>query len=338
MNDDTDGNVQEEIQDRTPPAVRARDIIFSDRKLSPGAKFFAAWIIDNSYNAWRGGDSRGRLTIAVRDIRKLIGHDKKSINRWNKELHHHIWLEKFPLPNAHPVNVYCVRELVPGHEQMEINGLARAWGRVRGDRGKFAPSSSLPFLAQNGKSTSQSPINPPPMTQNLHLAGPQDATSQVATCHLAGPQDATSQVATFPLGGGKNGSSEVATFPLGGGKNGSCEVAKTGHLKETPKENRRHGDKECVRPGPTRAASHTPLPRFEPLDVKMAHRLRKPWGDDVIERLKSKIFRMENARQPLANQKEIIAVYKSRISEIKDWMTGELSGEPKTAAKAAART
>jgi hypothetical protein len=327
--------VQQPIQDNTPPAVRARDIINSDRKLSPGAKFFGSWIIDNSYNNWRGGDGQGRLTIAVKDIRALIGHDKKSITRWNKELHHHIWIEKHFLPNAYPVNVYCVRELVPGHQQVELNGLAAAWGRIRGERGKFSPR---PSLSPNAMSTSQSPLKPPHVTPNLPLTEPQDATSQAASCHLPRPQDATSQVARFPLGGGKNGSGEVARFPLGGGKNGSGEVAKTGHLKETPKENGRHRDKECVPAGPTRAVSHTPLPRFEVLDLKMAHRLRKPWADEAIETLKGKIFRLENSRQPLPNQKEIISAYKQRVRDIKDWMNGELPNEKNAAGKAAART
>jgi hypothetical protein len=325
-------SAQEELQDKTPPAVRARDIIFSDRQLSPGAKFFAAWIIDNSYNGWRGGDGQGRLTIAVGDIRKLIGHDKKSINRWNKELHHHIWLEKQPLPNAYPVNVYCVRHLVPGHQQMEINGLARAWGRVRGERGKFSPA---PSLYPKDQSTSQTPIIPPLVTPSSHLPRPQDATSQDPKMPPRRWQDATSQVATFPVGGGKNGSGEVASFPARGGKNGSGEAAKTGHSKETPKENGSNGEHECGRPGPTRTGSHTPLPRFEPLDLKMAHRLRKSWGDDVIEKLKEKIYRLENSRQPLPNQKDIVGAYKQRVRDIKDWITGEISTEQKAAAKAA---
>ena len=312
--------VQQPIEDKTPPAVRARDTIYSDRKLSPGAKFFGSWIIDNSYNNWRGGDGQGRLTIAVKDIRVLIGHDKKSITRWNKELHHHIWIEKHFLPNAYPVNIYCVRELVPGHQQVELNGLAAAWGRIRGERGKFSPR---PSLSPNAMSTSQSPLKPPHVTPNLPLKEPQDATSQAARCHLPRPQDATSQ---------------VATFPLGGGRNGSGEVAKAGHFKETPKENRRLRDKECVPAGPTRAVSHTPLPRFEPLDLKMAHRLRKSWADEAIENLKGKIFRLENSRQPLPNQKEIISAYKARVRDIKDWTNGELSNEQKAAVRTAART
>jgi hypothetical protein len=149
-------------------------------------------------------------------------------------------------------------------------------------------------------------------------------------CHLAGGIFTSGRWRKRVLRGGK--------IPLGGGKNGSGEVAKTGHLKETLKEKGRLGDKECEPRGPTRAVSHTPLPQFEPLDLKMAHRLRKDWGNDVIEGLKQKIYRMENSRQPLANQKEIIVAYKSRIRDIKDWMAGEISGQQKTAAKAAART
>jgi len=325
--------VQTEIQDKTPPAVRARDIICSDKKLSPGAKFFGVWITDNTYNHWRGGDGEGRLTIAVRDIRALIGHDKKSITRWNKELHHHIWIEQQKIPNAYPVNVYCVRELVPGQQQMEINGLAKVWGRIRGARGKFSPG---PSLSSEGKSTSQVPVNTPSLTQSLPLTEPQDATSQVARCHLPRPQDATSQVARFPLGGGKNGSGEVARFPLGGGKNGSGEAAKAVPFKETPKEIRRQGEQECVPGATARAGSHSPIPKFEPLDQKMIVRLRQKHGPEMIDRHKERIYAMENSRRPLPNQKEIIALYRQRIRDIKNWMDGII--EPAPEKKAAGRT
>jgi hypothetical protein len=57
----------------------------------------------------------------------------------------------------------------------------------------------------------------------------------------------------------------------------------------------------------------------------------------MIERAKTRIHAMEQSRNPLPNQKEIIAAYKQRIRDIRNWMDGIIEpAEQKAAATAAA--
>jgi hypothetical protein len=309
--------------DGAPPAVRARADVAADPTLSPGAKFFFGWLVDNSFLRRFGGDGFGRITIGQKDIRRITHHDRKSITEWTKQLcdSRHLWIEPAIIPNAYPVNVYCIRALVPGRQQLEISGLAHAWGRARGDRGKF--SSSQPagdFSAENAHPASQGRKTPPPNGGKLHLAGGENGTGQGEKLHLAGGENGTLEAENFPMRGGKNGRGEVDNFPVSRPKNSTSEAGKADHLKETPKEERRQGDTVSV----PAAATHTGIPQFEPLDLRCAPRLRPKLGEQMIDLAKEKIYAEENRRPLRANAKDVIAAYKARIKAVKKWIAGEL--------------
>lgn len=87
-------------------------------------------------------------------------------------------------------------------------------------------------------------------------------------------------------------------------------------------EKRSLGEGECVGGATSKPVPHTPIPIFEPLDTRMVMRLRRKHGPDMIERLKEKIFALENNRKPVGNRKEIVAAYKARIRDVKNWMDG----------------
>jgi hypothetical protein len=279
-----------------PPAVRARELVNSNRNLSPGAKWFYGWLTDNSYLRSRGGDEHGRITIGVRDIRHLTGHDKKSITKWTKELYPSVWVEHEKIPNAYPVNRYCIRALVPGGEQLRLQGLSQVWGRVRGEQGKFSPPS---FLGSEAQSPSQAPDSTPPVTQDLPLARPLSSASEAPSSHLARPVSSTCEADKRGLGGGENGSGEADKRGLGGGQNGSGEGAGTVRFKETPTEKRRQGDKGGAAPPPESAledqfrdwernvladANNSTLKKFDALFAGQLQTVRNEAARELVKR------------------------------------------------------
>lgn len=316
--------------DNTPPAVRARNAVSSIRKLSPGAKWFFGWLTDATYSFNLGGDGHGRVAITQKKIRRLTGHDRKSLSRWTSELVdiRVLWVEPLAIENAYPANVYCIRELVPGQREANVADLAGTWGRLRGDRGKFAarPESDQDaekdplFSAENQDAASQGGKMPPPKGANSRLAGGNNGTGQEEKCRLAGGENGTSEAAEIPTAGGKNGTGEAAFFRNVRPKNAAWEGAETDHLKETPKEKGRTGATECV-PAP---ATHQGIPQFEPLDLKCAPRLRTGIGEKMIDLCKEKIYATEFKNPPPPNGREIIAAYKKRIRDVKKWIAGEL--------------
>ena len=222
-------------EDNTPPAIRARDEVAKDKSLSTGAKWFFGFITDKTFLEIWNGDGHGRAAISQNEIRQYTGADRKSITQWTKQLadRGYVWVEKRQIPNAYPVNVYCVRALVPGRQQLHFKGLVSAWGRGRGDMGKFSPSA---FSGKNGHPASQSPENPPPKAQNIRLPGGENPPPKAQNIRLPGGENGSCEAENFPMGGGGNGSGEAENFPISRGRIGPWEEEKTDHSKETPSE------------------------------------------------------------------------------------------------------
>src|SRR5439155_15157949 len=110
------------------------------------------------------------------------------------------------------------------------------------------------------------------------------------------------------------------------GKNHRGDLART--TGGTPIKTVRHStdslDIQTVcEPAPPKG-THTQLPNFEDLDLRMAPRLRPQWGEKAIEFCKGKIYAIEQSRTPIPNSQEIIAAYKRRIKAVKKFMVGEL--------------
>ena len=66
------------------------------------------------------------------------------------------------------------------------------------------------------------------------------------------------------------------------------------------------------------------MPEFEPLDPKMFMRLRPKQAEDIVERCKAQIYKIEQSRVPVPNAPEIIKAYKDRIKATRNWQVGQL--------------
>ena len=106
-----------------------------------------------------------------------------------------------------------------------------------------------------------------------------------------------------------------------------CPTVSDGATKESPREFGSKGGsfKEVCVAGnaPEAPKPHTQVPNFEPLDLRMAARLRPAWGEKAIDTCKGKIYALEQSRNPIPNRQEVIAAYKQRIKDVKKWMVGE---------------
>lgn len=69
--------------------------------------------------------------------------------------------------------------------------------------------------------------------------------------------------------------------------------------------------------------THT-VPVFEKLDTRMVARLRPKAGEGMIEFCKGKIYALEQSRNPAPNRAEVIAAYKQRIKNVRNWVAGQL--------------
>lgn len=108
--------------DNTPPAIRARDEVARDRSISAGAKWFFDFLTDKTFLTNWNGDGHGRVAVCQADLVAYTGHDRKSLTEWSRQLadRGYLWIEHRAIPNAYPVNVYCIRALVPGDRKSVV--------------------------------------------------------------------------------------------------------------------------------------------------------------------------------------------------------------------------
>ncbi|MDE3067776.1 MAG: helix-turn-helix domain-containing protein [Verrucomicrobiota bacterium] len=328
---DTNSKVFELARPKTPDEIaeestrsmmpKLRRMCSKDLRLkrNVGAKWLFDRISDDSFMECFGGNARGKLWTTLRDLNRRYGHDEDTLSSWLKKLEDTgwIWIERgWP--------VWCIA--ISGVTQRP-DVFSPEYARLRARADKTATDGFVPEndeTAKNGANTGESPEAKPPLT--VSVPGSRGQRNRENREHIP------------PLTGDFGGDSRVTTPVFTGGETGShgqtlrnspvCSTVSDGDNKETPGSKGVIGARECGAGASARAVSHTPFPKFEALDMKMVPRLRNQWGKDVIENLKEKIFRLENARQLSSNRKDIVIAYRQRIREIKDWMHGEIAAKP----------
>ena len=308
--------LQAEAARKTAPEIRTA---VSFTRLPMAAKGFFSALLDLSFLHCFGGNGRGKLFITVRDLSRLLKHDKDSISEWRRIL---VNAKVLYYQEGWPRSEWRICALCPApntdfqfSEEHFIVGKAAALEAV----GNLPPAT---FAGRNGDS--------PRETEEIATSTRKDSPSlsdtsgqTVRNLPLREGNPSATSGGNLPHTEGNPSAPLGESFRHNGGKV-SDSLAETFRTdKETPKEKGSLGAKECV-PG---AETHAPILKFEPLDLKMVPRLRRKIGPEMIERLKEKRFALENSRKPPPNRKQIVAVINSRIRAIKDWMDGILQEE-----------
>jgi hypothetical protein len=287
--------LQMESARKTAPEIRTA---VSFTKLPMAAKGFFSALLDLSFLHCFGGNGRGKIFITVRDLSRLLKHDKDSISEWRRILVTAgvLWYQE-----GWPRSEWRICALCPApntdfqfSEEHFIVGKAAALEAV----GSLPPAT---FSAPN--------IDSPRETEDSRQSEPENSPQLSDTFRHT--------VRNLPPREGSPSAPPGESSSHNGGilSDSVAETFRTN--KETPKEKGSQGDQECV-PG----TPHTPALKFDPLDLRMVSRLRRTHGKDMIERLKEKRFALENSRKPPANRKATVDAISRRIRDIKDWMDG----------------
>jgi hypothetical protein len=291
------------------------------------AKWLYNQLTDDSFLTDFGGDSFGTIYTSIKDIAGRYRHDRDSISKWlalleRKEV---VWLEW-----AHPFCLIHITAIVPRPQEratMLQRMRARA-GSARFSRAEgvgtpfFKPSSGEPALNAEENRTISGNV-PARRAEGIgttcgHL--PHDVrkvsvkndrqlpqTPPVTPADCAGTSPHTMRASSA------HGADGVGIEPRQSSTGTASNVASKESLKKEVEELKK-GE-----PTPPR------IPKFEKLDSGMWAKDRLKAGPQQIEVLKDKIHALENSRTPLKGASEIIAVYRSRIKEIKSWMAQEVA-------------
>jgi hypothetical protein len=338
MNDHNNGNgngnghkVFELAKTKTPEEI-AQD---ATRKMSPeirravncmklpmAVKGFFSALLDFTFLHCYGGSGRGKIFISIRDLCRLLKHDKDSIAKWRDVLLSEklIWFRE-----GWPTSEWRICALCPApvtdfsaREQSFIRGRAAA---LETDspappeplrhlpHGVFAaPEHKSPSISEEiGQTGGTEPVNP---SEDIGGGGGERRRA----CPTPSATFGGERRSTPPTSSAKVG--ENVGHPLRHLPHGVSDNFRTN--KESPMEKRSLGDKGGGEPPPK-------LPKFERLDPKAFDREREKIGNRLIETCREKIFALENTRTPVKGRAEIVSAYRARIKEIKAWQNRELA-------------
>lgn len=324
---------QESLKKMMPQLRRANS---EDPRLKKfvGAKWLFGVLTDNSFLFKLGGDGWGRVYTSLKDLHRRYGHDEDTLASWRDKLISTGWIwyqDRWP-KSCWGIMGAC--------QQPELFSPHADFVRIMAKESSETQPPVAVGVIENGKTVS--------FGQNGHSKPADQPNGSVIPTASGGQSDRESR--SYQPNGSVTLRGEIRSDQPNGsvtptGSNGHSDRANpvtptgsNGHIRETPWSKGVKETQECVPGATARADSHSPLPKFESLDPGMVIRLRQKYGPDMIERIKSKVGRMEISRTPLPNQKEIIAAYRQRIRDIKDWMDGEIPSEKKAAGGTAART
>ena len=304
----TPEEIEQEGKRKMAPQIRS-DINFT-RHPAP-AKFFYSALLDLTFLYKFGGDGRGRIFTNVIKLARILKHHKDSISKWRdywiaQKL---LWVsEGWPRQEWRICPLYPAPASQTGQEEFDY-----IVGRAANEQ-SLAPRPG-DFLSQKAEEAlvSEEICSPPPTSpaEKADVGGS-------GSVHLRLRKPSPSAIPSTDLRPGEPKTPATREYTNGKGEPTTSAIVAQKSLatKESPKEVRSLGANGG---GPLTL----PMPRFEALDAGMFPKDRLKWGDRTIDRLKEKIFALENSRKPASNQKDLVACYKARIKEIKKWMEGE---------------
>ena len=315
--------------------INARDQVIEDNDLDIGARLMFVRILDLST---RPGDrdDYGVITISQNKLAHKFGVSLRTIWNWKQQLMSKgvIWMTKQFMPNAWPMDTYHITALDPQGQTEGRTTKDGMWGngarRQSPDRmGLGARQPGQTIIPGTGVRSNQLRVATGFHDDKKSSFLPANATAdrnELPATAETGCEPEPQPIATGsrnPLRLGAETGCEpepkqVATV----GRNPLRLSAETGCELKKSKAVGNSIPKVCATGASARSIAHTPLPKFEPLDPKTFQRIKQKDGPAMIERLKTRIGAMDQSRTPLPNQKEIIAVYRQRIRDIKNWMDG----------------
>lgn len=291
------------------PMVR-KAVHFS--RLPAAAKFFFDALLDLSFLHCYGGSGKGKIFISVRDLSRLLKHDKDSITAWRDLLikERHVWTRDGWPKSEWRICALCAPP--------ETDFRPSEWSYVMG-KAAALEDGSLPtglFLPQKGNSPSNTEEiggHDTKTPDKVSDTFPSRVGSLRTDCPVPSPKNGGSLPTDCPVPSAGPGES----LPTDQGSEPDSAAGSFRTNKETPEEIR---SKETILTPPN---THT-VPEFEPLDKKTVARLRPALGEKMIELCKQKIFAIEQSRDPIPNSLEVIVAYKRRIKDVKHWVAGQL--------------